>query len=557
MSSDDNHSNPKAPPENADAALLATLGYKQEFKRAFHPVELFGVGFSIIGLLPSIASVLVYAIPNGGPVAMVWGWAATTPFLVIIGLALGELGSSMPTSGGLYYWTHSYASPRWRNVLAWVVGYANTMGNVAGLAGIDWGCAVQISAAASIGSNMSFSATTAQTFGIYAAILFSHAIIGSTATRVIARLQWLYIVLNVLLVLGIIIAVPAATPKEFHNSASYAFGGFTNFNGWPDGFAFILSFLAPLWTIGGFDAAIHISEEASNAAVAVPWAIVSAVGIACALGWVINVVLAFYMGTDMASLLDSPIEQPMAAIFFNCFGQKGTLAIWAIIIAVQFMMGTSILVAASRQTFAFSRDGALPFSRVLYRINPTTRTPINCVWFAALLALLLGLLAFEGGVAISAVFALAVVGQYIAYTVPIASRFLFARDAFRPGPFYLGRFSAPVGIIAVLWMVFSIAILLFPTSPHPAASDMNYTVAVSGGVVALSLVYYYFPVYGGKHWFTGPVRNVAVGGGGAGASEVATVEGEEDSEGPRKSAGPESGGADVEKRRLAERLYQV
>jgi hypothetical protein len=30
---------------------------------------------------------------------------------------------------------------------------------------------------------------------------------------------------------------------------------------------------------------VHISEEASNAAIAVPWAIVSAVGIAGVLGW--------------------------------------------------------------------------------------------------------------------------------------------------------------------------------------------------------------------------------------------------------------------------------
>ncbi len=72
----------------ADEALLASLGYKQEFKRAFTPLEVyftplispwitifqvFGIAFSIIGLLPSIASVLFYAIPNGGGPAMVWG----------------------------------------------------------------------------------------------------------------------------------------------------------------------------------------------------------------------------------------------------------------------------------------------------------------------------------------------------------------------------------------------------------------------------------------------------------------------------------------------------
>ena len=31
---------------------------------------------------------------------------------------------------------------------------------------------------------------------------------------------------------------------------------------------------------------------------------------------------------------------------------------------------------------------------------------------------------------------------------------------------------------------------------------------VLGGVMVLSLVWYYFPVYGGVHWFTGPIPTV-------------------------------------------------
>lgn len=73
--------------------------------------------------------------------------------------------------------------------------------------------------------------------------------------------------------------------------------------GWSKGYAFILSFLAPLWTIcqsilsfnyglligcfnlGSFDSSVHISEEASNAASAVPWAIVNAVAVGGILGF--------------------------------------------------------------------------------------------------------------------------------------------------------------------------------------------------------------------------------------------------------------------------------
>ena len=50
---------------------LAKLGYKQELRRNFSMVEVFGIAFSIMGLLPSIASTLLYSIP-AGPVGMVW-----------------------------------------------------------------------------------------------------------------------------------------------------------------------------------------------------------------------------------------------------------------------------------------------------------------------------------------------------------------------------------------------------------------------------------------------------------------------------------------------------
>ncbi len=144
-------------------------------------------------------------------------------------------------------------------------------------------------------------------------------------------------------------------------------------NGWASGYAFILSFLAPLWTIckltfshvlcvadifdckGSFDSAVHISEEASNAATAVPWAIVGAIAVAGVFGMGvsmksahvvhcgidtfegINVSLAFCMGTDIEGLMSNPIGQPMAAIFFNSFGKKGTLAIWAFVVIVQYV----------------------------------------------------------------------------------------------------------------------------------------------------------------------------------------------------------------------------
>lgn len=64
---------PPPPQFDADADLLAKLGYKQELKRTFTMIEVFGIAFSIMGLLPSIASTLTFSIP-AGPVGMVWGF---------------------------------------------------------------------------------------------------------------------------------------------------------------------------------------------------------------------------------------------------------------------------------------------------------------------------------------------------------------------------------------------------------------------------------------------------------------------------------------------------
>ncbi|OAX42763.1 amino acid transporter [Rhizopogon vinicolor AM-OR11-026] len=506
--------------QSVDEAILAKLGYKQELRRAFRPLEVFGVAFSYIGVVSSISSVLFYAIPNGGPVAMVWGWAFSLFFIMCIGLAMAELASSAPTSGGLYYWTHSLASPRCRNFLAWIVGYANTIQNITGVASVDWACAVQIMAAVSIATNQTYATTNKELYGIFAALVLSHAVIVSLGTKALARLQTLYMSLNVCLFLIIIITLPAATPSEYRNTASFALGGFTNLNGWPSGLAFIFSLTTPLWVIGGYDCSVHMSEEAANADVAIPWAIINSIIVCGIMGWGINVALAFCMGTDVSAILNSPTSQPMAQILYNSLGKKGALAVWSLIIIVQYMMGSNCLLVGSRQTFAFSRDGALPFSRYLYRINRYTKTPVNTVWFDAILVLAIGLLAFAGSQAIDAVFTIAITASYISYITPITTRFVF-KNNFKPGPFNLGRLSFPVAAIAVSWMVFMNVIFFFPTTPQTNAQEMNYTVVVLGGFMSLAIFWYYCPVYGGVHWFNGPISNLA--------QVVSGQQGEEDS----------------------------
>jgi len=132
---------------------------------------------------------------------------------------------------------------------------------------------------------------------------------------------------------------------------------------------------------------------------------------------------------------------------------------------------------------------------------------VNTVWFDVFFAILLGCLVFAGAQAINAVFALSVTALYVAYSIPISLR-IVSKTNFQPGPFKLGIWGIPVAVMAVLFMVFMTIVFLFPTTPQTSVQEMNYTVVVLGGVLLLSLVWYYFPMYGGVYWFTGPVANV-------------------------------------------------
>jgi amino acid transporter len=142
-------------------------------------------------------------------------------------------------------------------------------------------------------------------------------------------------------------------------------------------------------------------------------------------------------------------------------------------------------------------------------MNSYTGTPVNTVWFGAFIAALMGLLGLAGPNAISAIFSISVVGSYIAYSIPIAARFIFHKENnFKPGPFNLGSWGLPVAVIAIAWMSLISVVFLFPVTPQTDAQDMNYSVVVTGGTLILSLVWYYFPKYGGVYWFKGPVSTI-------------------------------------------------
>lgn len=244
--------------------------------------------------------------------------------------------------------------------MCWLAGYMNVLGYISIYASTIYAATLILGATASIGSDGTFVPTKYHNYGMFAATTFLTFGMTCVPTAVLNKLNFTYIIVQLAMLLAIIIALAAGTPKELKNDAKFVFGTFENTGFWPDnGWAFMLSFLTPVWVVSGFESSATIAEEASNAAKAVPFAMLSSLVTAAITGWAVIITIAFCMGSDIASLLASPLGQPLAQIAFNSLGKHGSVALLALLWISSICNCSILMVAASRETFAFAR-GMIP-----------------------------------------------------------------------------------------------------------------------------------------------------------------------------------------------------
>ncbi|CAI7675860.1 unnamed protein product [Penicillium discolor] len=492
-------------PQAGDTELLATLGYKQELRRHYSTIQIFAVAFSIMGLLPSIASTLAFSMPAG--------WLVASCFIFIVSLAMADIASAMPTAGGLYFWTHYFASEKWKNPLSFLVGYSNTIGLIGGICSIDYGFASMLLSVISLARDGNWSASRPVIYGTYAATVFAHGFIAIFFARMMPRIQSACIFLNIALVVATVIALPIGKSNNSPpiNPGSYVFGEIQNLTTWPTGWAFIMAWLSPIWTIGAFDSCVHMSEEATHAARAVPLGIISSAGLCGLLGFVSLAVIASSMDRNIEGILNSKFGQPMTQIYYDALGKNGAMGFMVVVMIVQFFMGLSIVLAASRQSWAFSRDGALPFSSFFRKVSQRKfmrYQPVRMVCGIVVASVLIGLLCLIDEAAASALFSLAVAGNDLAWLTPILARLLWGGDRFIPGEFYTGKYlSKLIGWVAVIYMMFVIVLTMIPTEgPNPTPQTMNYTVVINGSLWLGAVVYYYIHA---RKTYRGPQTTVS------------------------------------------------
>jgi amino acid transporter len=174
------------------------------------------------------------------------------------------------------------------------------------------------------------------------------------------KIQTFTIFVNVALIVATVIALPVGRVSNGHplNSGTYVYGHLDNLTTWPTGWAFVLSFLAPIWSIGFFDSCVHMSEEALHAAKAVPLGIIWSSGCACTLGFLILSIIAASMNQDVNATMNSVFGQPMAQIYYDALGKRGALGFMGVLVVSQFLIGLSLVRPATEFRDVFvSRAG--------------------------------------------------------------------------------------------------------------------------------------------------------------------------------------------------------
>ena len=476
-----------------DEKRLHELGYAQELRRHMSGFTNFAVSFTIISILSGCLTLYGYGMNTGGPALITWGWPVVGIMTLFVGLAMAEVCSSFPTAGGLYYWSAKLA-PKNPAAWSWFTGWFNFLGQVAVTAGIDFGAAFFLNALLDI--QWGFDTRPWHTIVLFAAILLLHAVLNSFGVTIVSILNNVSVWWHILGVLVIVLALAIA--PSHHQSASFVFSHFVNNTGWGSKFyVVLLGLLLAQYTFTGYDASAHMTEETKSAAVAGPRGIVMSIIVSLVAGWILLIGVTFAIQNYTAEV---GATVPPAQIFVDALGDTGGKLLLVVVIVAQLFCGMSSITANSRMIYAFSRDGALPGSKFWHQVNPRTRTPNNAIWLAAVGALILGLPYLWNSTAYAAVTSIAVIGLYVAYVLPTFLR-LRLGSSFQRGPWHLGRWSRPIGIIAVVWVIFIFVLFMLPTASPITGSNFNYTVVAVVVVLGFAGIWW---LVSARKWFTGP-----------------------------------------------------
>jgi amino acid transporter len=384
----------------------------------------------------------------GGGGAIGLGWPVGAGFALIVAAAMAQIASSYPTAGGLYHWSSMLGGKGY----GWVTAWFNLLGLIFVVASVNFAVYdpfFKTLVAPVIGLDTSAWGWTEQTIFI-GLLTISQAVLNHQGIKLTSLLTDLsgYFIFIIAVVLTVSLLMFSPVSLDF--SRLFTLVNFTGQEGswWPENSNTVVVFLSGLlltvYTITGYDASAHTSEETHDAANNVPKGIIKAVAWSALFGYIMACTFVLVMPDVKAG-----VAQGMGFFSALLSSLPPTLAVvlGVGIFAVNYVCGLACLTSCSRMMYAFARDGGLPASNWLKQVNHTHRTPGPAIWVS-------GALAFAATLYGDAFLVLSTgcaVFLYISYVMPTAAGiFAEGKTWTKKGPFTLGAWSKPIAIAAVI-----------------------------------------------------------------------------------------------------------
>lgn len=438
-----------------DVKVLHSMGYAQELSRRMGLFQNFAISFSIICILAGGIGAYTVALGAAGGGSIGIGWIVGSIFALIVAAAMGQIASAYPTAGGLYHWASILGGKSW----GWATAWINLIGLLFVVASVNYGVYLLLKDLVLVGIlNMDPASFTGTDLLIaVAAITASQAVlnyIGIKATTILTDFSgYLIFAVTIAIVVGLIWGSPV--DLDFSRLVTFKnYTGEAGANTWPATgslfFAFTLGLLHVCYTITGFDASAHTSEETRDAQRSVPRGMLTAVFWSAVFGWVlVAAVLLAMPDVDTGASQGSSVFAKTLEINLMPEWLKKVIAVG--IVVSNYLCALAGMTSLSRMIYAFARDGGVPASAWLCHVNPKHRTPGPAILTGAVLCFILGWVAGTDSSAYIVLASGCAVFLYVSYIMPIAAGiWAEGRTWTKKGPFDLGVWSRPVSILAVV-----------------------------------------------------------------------------------------------------------
>jgi amino acid transporter len=483
--------------KHEDMKVLHGMGYAQELSRSMSKFSNFAISFSIICILSGGINSFAQAISSVGGAGAGLGWITGCIISGMFALSMAQIASAFPTAGGLYHWASILGGRFW----GWLTAWLNLLGLITVLGAINIGTAYFFAGAIApmFGTDAEgaafFTGTDTQVVVFVAIITVIQAIfnhIGIKATTFLTDISgYIIFATTAVLVVACLWFAPAIDLSRLWTFTNYS--GEAGGNVFPQSdnmfYLFLLCLLLPVYTITGYDASAHTSEETKNAAMSVPKGIVSAVLWSSLVGWIMLCAIMLAI-PDM----NAAAAQGWGAFFgtINAIMPSGLASVIYIgIFIAQLLCGLATVTSASRMLFAFSRDDGMPVgSKALASVSPKYRTPVNAIWTSTVLCILYVVLALSIKVEGTSIYVIVVnstlVFLFLSFTIPLIAAMMNYGTAKwpNPGPWAL---SAGVYKLVTVLAVVGMAIILF-IAVAPPNERVLYVVL---GFIVLALILWF------------------------------------------------------------------